>query len=65
MSIKFTHGEIKQPPDALIGKNEVLMLIANYQMGTDPHTDIGHAQYQILEMLFRSVESIEGIPINQ
>lgn len=53
--------EYKEPkpiPDMLISKNEVLMLIANYQMGTDPHSEIGNAQYDILEMLFRSVQSL-------
>ena len=57
--MKFNGWEEPKPiPDMLISKNEVLMLIANYQMGTDPHSEIGDAQYSILEMLFRSVQSL-------
>jgi len=57
--MKFNGYEEPKPiPDMLISKNEVLMLIANYQMGTDPHSEIGNAQYDILEMLFRSVQSL-------
>lgn len=61
----FSDPIVKQPPDALISKNEVLMNISNYQMGTNPHSEIGDAQYQILNMLFRTIEGIEGIPINK
>lgn len=65
MRIRFADPAVNRPQDVLIRKNEVLMTIANYQMGTNPYTKEGDVQYQILEMLFRTIEDMEGIPVKE
>lgn len=52
-------------PDMLISRNEVIMLISNYQQSTSPYSEEGKIQYDILESLFAAVKDMQGIPINQ
>ena len=52
-------------PDMLISRNEVVMLINDYQQGTNPYTEEGKIQWNILEALYFSIKDMQGIPINQ
>ena len=48
--IKFS--EYKEPQDELISKNKLIMWIADCQMATNPYTEEGKFEYNILELYY-------------
>lgn len=66
MTKYFKKPEVNMgPPDELISKTDVLMYILDVQMGTDPHSEKGQGEYQVLSWVFDFVKEQTGIPINQ
>lgn len=59
--IKVSEYKKPQPEhDELISKNKLIMWIADCQMATNPHTEEGQFEYNILEMVFRHVKEMKG-----
>lgn len=52
-----------QPPDELISKANLIMWLADYQLGTNPYTDEGKKECQILEGVLQHVADMKGVPV--
>lgn len=57
-------GRMKQPEDELISKRQLVMWLANMQMGTNPHSKEGQFEWEALESVLQYVVDMVGVPIN-
>lgn len=53
--------EKERPKDVLLSRNRLIMWIADLQMSTDPHSEKGQIEWDILEMVYEYVKEMEGV----
>ena len=58
---KFSDGI--QPPDELISKANLIMWLADSQLATNPYTNEGKKEWQVLEGVLQHVADMKGVPV--
>ena len=58
--VAFASDIASIPSADVVDKKRVLMYIADLQLSTDPHTEIGRKQHEILEVAFQGIMDMRG-----